>query len=41
LSAAERGGIVMMAEIATRRALQGDKPEPRRKWTKAFRVISG
>jgi hypothetical protein len=39
LNAAERGGLVMLAEIAMRRAFDADgeppKPEPRRKRAKA------
>ena len=42
LNAAERGGIVTLAEIAVRRALHG-KPEPpqepRRKRAKAYKVV--
>jgi hypothetical protein len=43
LSAVERGGIVMLADIAMRRALaQGapePKPAPRKKQPKAYRIV--
>jgi hypothetical protein len=43
LTAAERGGIVMLAEIAMRQALAHGKPEPsrapRKKAVKKYRVI--
>jgi hypothetical protein len=43
LSAAERGGIVMLAEIAVRRALhgkpKGPPPEPRRRSARAYKLI--
>jgi hypothetical protein len=41
LLSAERGGIVMLAEIAMRRALHGKPtlPEPRRKRAKAYQVV--
>jgi hypothetical protein len=42
LGAAERGGIVMLAEIAVRRALHGKPkpPEPRRKAAKKYRIVN-
>jgi hypothetical protein len=42
LSAAESGGIVMLARIAMMQALHGRKtstPEPRRKRAKAYGII--
>lgn len=43
LMAAERGGIVMMADIAMRRALgfgrERKEPEPRKKRVRVYRVI--
>jgi hypothetical protein len=41
LNAAERGGIVMLAEIAMRRALNGKSTiaEPRRKVAKKYRIV--
>jgi hypothetical protein len=42
LSAAERGGIVMLADIAMRKALHGSKPEPpepRGKAVKKYRIV--
>jgi hypothetical protein len=43
LSAAEAGGIIMMAEIAVRRALGHGRPkpppEPRRRRAKAYTVV--
>jgi hypothetical protein len=41
LNAAERGGIVMLAEISMRRALHGkpELPEARRKRAKTFRIV--
>ena len=43
ISAAEDGGIVMMARIAVARALNHGKPdpapEPRRKRAKAYKVV--
>jgi len=42
ITAAERGGILMLAEIATRQALaHGPKPAPapRRKRAKAYRIV--
>lgn len=43
LMAAERGGIVMLAEIAMRRGLgfgrERAEPQPRRKRARAYRVI--
>jgi hypothetical protein len=43
IDAATRGGILMLAEIAMRRALGHGKPkppeEPRRKRTKKYRVV--
>jgi hypothetical protein len=43
MDAAERGGILMLAQIAMQRALSHGKPapptEPRRKAAKKFRVI--
>lgn len=43
LMAAERGGIVMMADIAMRRALgfgrERTEPEPRKKRVRVYRVI--
>ena len=41
LNAAERGGMVMLAEIAMRCALQPEKPpEPVRKRDKKYRVVT-
>jgi len=43
LTAAERGGIVMLAEIAMRQALGHGKPEPprapRKKAAKKYRIV--
>jgi hypothetical protein len=43
MMAAERGGIVMMAEIAMRQALAHRRPklapEPRKKATKKYRIV--
>jgi hypothetical protein len=43
LAAAERGGIVMLADIAMRKALNygraPPKPEPRKKRARVYRVI--
>jgi hypothetical protein len=39
LSAAESGGIVMMAETAMRRVLGHGPPEPHRKRAKVYRVV--
>jgi hypothetical protein len=43
ISAAERGGIVMMARIAMMKALHHGKPEPppepRRKRAKVYRIV--
>jgi hypothetical protein len=45
LSAAESGGILMMAEIAMRRAIGHgrSKPpqEPRRKWARKYNIVEG
>jgi len=44
MQAADEGGIVMLADIAMRRALNADgipvQPEPRRKRAKTYRVVS-
>jgi hypothetical protein len=43
ISAAEKGGIVMMARIAMLRALNAGKPDPeitpRRKCAKRYRIV--
>ena len=45
IMAAERGGILMLAEIAMRQALAHDQPKPapaaRKKAAKKYRIVGG
>lgn len=39
IDAAARGGILMIAEIAMRRAINQGKPKPRKKREKGYKII--